>query len=77
MTYYLFRLLTSAHAIEADVACRDDIEAVRAAESLTVDFESVEVWDGSRRLALVTRGASTTHHQPQAAAEIANPAPGY
>ena len=55
MSYYLFRLLTDAHAIEADFACRDDVEAVRAAENLTVDFESVEVWDGDRRLALVTR----------------------
>jgi hypothetical protein len=56
MTYYLFRLLTEDHAIEADFACPDDVAAVRAAKNLTADFESVEVWDGNRRLAHLRKG---------------------
>ena len=55
MTYYLFRMMTDAHTFEADCACHDDLDATKAAEGWAVDFLSVEVWDGNRRVAFVTK----------------------
>lgn len=55
MGYYRVRLSTEDHEFEADYAYGDDLAAVAAAEDLTVDFQTVEVWRGEHRVAFVTR----------------------
>jgi hypothetical protein len=58
MNFYLFRLIAEAFTVEAEYRCGNDLDAVSAAEDLAADVEAVEIWDGKRLVALISRATS-------------------
>jgi hypothetical protein len=74
MGYYQFRMSTDTHAFEADCFCRDDLAAKSTAERLSPDFNAVEVWDGTRRVVLVTKG-NQEGRAPSGALDTIKPLP--